>query len=164
MTEQRYAVLSGATVIDAIHWDPEKFPNYAYPWEHTALMPHATAMPGWTYANGVWTEPSEDEPDPGLEPKDDNIYPPLEKWRFWTIVRSPGSVGEANLRGAIEAHPDGNFKALALSLLDDPPGGLYWRSNPLFRDGTLLAALGLDEAAVNTMWMQAHALSLPTTT
>ncbi|MBN9308797.1 MAG: hypothetical protein J0I99_00770 [Devosia sp.] len=161
MTEQRYAVLNGNTVIDAVLWDPERYPNYAYPWEHTALVPHATAMPGWTRNGNVWTPPAPEEPDPGLEPKVNDIYPPLEKWRFWTVVRSPGSIGEANLRGAIEAHPDGNFKALALSILDDPPGGLYMRSNPLFADATLLGTLGLTEAAVNAMWNSAHALTLP---
>lgn len=158
MTEQRYTVLSGDTVIDAVFWDAEAHPSYVYPFAHTALAPHATAMPGWTRIGGVWTAPPPEPPDPDLAPKIDNTYPPLEKWRFWSIVRMPGSVGEANLRAAIAGHPDAAFVAVAVSMLDDPPSGLYWRSNPLFANAAILSALGLNAAAVNALWDSAHAL------
>lgn len=161
MTQQRYAVMNGATVIDAVLWDAEAHPTYVYPFPHTSLVRHALAMPGWTRSGATWTPPAAPEPDPGLAPRLDNIHPPLEKWRFWSIVRMPGSIGEANLRGAITGHPDAAFVAVALSMLDDPPGGLYWRSNPLFADAALLGALGLNEATVNALWDSAHALPAP---
>jgi hypothetical protein len=161
MTEKRYAIMNGNTVIDAVLWDAAAHPEYVYPFSHTGMVQHDAAMPGWTLNAGVWAPPPEEEPDPNLEPKLDNIYPPLEKWRFWSIVRMPGSIGEANLRGAIAAHPDGAFSAIALSMLDDPPGGMYWRSNPLFANAAFLGSLGLNEAAVNAMWDSAHALAAP---
>lgn len=161
MTAKRYAVLNGDAVIAAIIWNAAASPDYVFPEVHTTLIEHEAAMPGWTLQGGVLTDPDPPQPDPDNGQRVDDLYPPLEKWRFWTVVRSPGSLGEARLRGAIEAHPDEVFKAMALSLLDDPPGGLYWRSNPLFADATLLGALEIDAAAVNTMWMAGHALSLP---
>lgn len=96
----------------------------------------------------------EDIPAPTL----DELYPPLEPWRFWAIVDMPGSIGEANLRGAIDAHPDAAFKAVARAKLNNPPGGRYHRSDALFSNEALLGALGIDEATVNTLWTQAHGL------
>ena len=91
-------------------------------------------------------------------PTQDEAYPPLMPWRFWAIINMPGSIGEANLRAVINAHPDAAFKAVANAKLNNPPGGFYHRSDALFSNQALIGGLGLTSADIDNLWLAAHAI------
>lgn len=83
----------------------------------------------------------------------------LEPWQFWAVVNLPGSIGESNLRAAIGNLSNAVFRVVALAKLNNPPGGRYLRSDPLFNDAELMTALGINSAMIDTLWRQAEALN-----
>jgi hypothetical protein len=88
----------------------------------------------------------------------DELYPPLEPWRFWSIVELSG-ITEAGLRAAVDNMSDASERTLAKAKLNNPPGGSFTRSDPLFANQELLAALNIDAAGIDSLWTQAHGLS-----
>lgn len=105
------------------------------------------AQPGYPIAPYVVPEPTVDE-----------LYPPLEQWRFWSIVDL--NFGEGALLTAVETLDD-PLKTLAKRILQFPPGGTFTRSNPLFSNAALMAALSIDEAGINALWDAGHNLPDP---
>ena len=161
MSAQKYAIIKNNVVIASILWDAEQSPDYVFPQDHDLVMQHNTAAVGWQLTE-IEGEEQLVDPDPIVLVDDilqlDDIYAPLEPWRFWAIIEMPGSVGEANLRATIDAHIDPVFKAIAKAKLNNPPGGSYTRSDALFTNEDLLTAVGIDEDTINSLWTQALAL------
>jgi hypothetical protein len=90
---------------------------------------------------------------------------PLEPWRFKAVVSlafPPPEGGQLldGLKAAIVAAiTDPVQQAVALAMLESPPGGLYSIDNPLFSDASLMAATGKTAADIQSMWQQG--LKLP---
>lgn len=93
------------------------------------------------------TIPPYDPPAPTL----DELYPPLEPWQFWSIIELSG-IGEQALRDAIDLIPDPAFKIKAKAKLANPPGGRYFRSDPLFSNAFLMMQLGKTAEEINAIW------------
>lgn len=92
------------------------------------------------------------------EPTVDEAYPPLEQWRFWTVVDL--NFGEGALLAAVNTLEE-PLKTAAKRILQFPPGGKFTRSNPLFSNAELMALLSINEAGINALWTAGHALELP---
>lgn len=92
------------------------------------------------------------------EPTQDELHPPLEPWRFWAVVDMPGSIGDDSLRNIVATHPDLAFRAVAKAKLNNPPGGLFHRSDPLFSNEALLDALSITSDTIDALWAQAWSL------
>lgn len=56
----RYAVLSGTEVVNVMLWDGEA--EWTPPEGSTAVACPDEVGPGWTYVDGTWTAPIEEEP------------------------------------------------------------------------------------------------------
>jgi len=91
-------------------------------------------------------------------PSQDEAFPPLEPWRFEAIVEISG-IGYDNLVATVRAHPDVFFRAKALAKLRNPPGGMFYRSDPLFADAALMAALKKTAADIDNLWLAALGLT-----
>lgn len=87
---------------------------------------------------------------------EDELYLPLEKWRFFAILDIAGLT--ATLISAIDDVPDVAFRAVAKAKLNDPPGGMFYRSDPLFHNEYLQMRLGMTDDEINAMWLQAAAI------
>lgn len=87
---------------------------------------------------------------------EDELYPPLEKWKFWAVIELAGL--KPALLAAIESIPDATFKVLAKAKLEDPSGGTYNRSDPLFHNAYLQMQLGLTDVEIDDLWLQAGEL------
>lgn len=93
-------------------------------------------------------------------PAEPNDKPPLEPWRFWSILDIAGPGGDA-LRAVIGSHPDPMFRAMAKARLNNPPGGYFRRSDAMFANAELLGAMGMNAASVDALWDAGLALPDP---
>jgi hypothetical protein len=87
---------------------------------------------------------------------EDELYPPLEKWKFWAIIELAGL--KPALLAAIDSIPDATFKVIAKAKLEDPAGGVYNRSDPLFHNPYLQMQLKLTDVEIDDLWLQASEL------
>jgi hypothetical protein len=104
------------------------------------------AQIGWAYANGVFTSPhAPPAPPPSTNPND---YP-LRPDQFFAMLDIAGLTASVN--AALDAISDPTAKAIAKAKFNHTQ--VFNRSNPLFE--TLKAGVGVTDAQIDAMWMQA---------
>lgn len=89
---------------------------------------------------------------------EDELHPPLEPWKFWAALALNG-ISKEQIVAAIDSIDDPEavtFKVMAKAKLDHPPGGLFYRSDPLFHNAFLQMQLHMTGEEIDAVWDAAY--------
>jgi hypothetical protein len=139
-----YCLIKNGAVANRTTFDTTMPTGWATPGD--TWVADENAQIGWMYANGVFTAPA--VPPPPLPSTNPNDYP-LRPDQFFAMLDIAGLTASVN--AAIDAISDPTAKAIAKAKFNHTQ--VFNRSNPLFE--TLKAGVGVTDAQIDAMWMQA---------
>jgi hypothetical protein len=139
-----YCKIENGVVTNVSHWESPMPAGWADPAD--TWVQSDVAGPGWTYANGVFTAPVVPPPPP---PSTNPADYPLRPDQFFAMLDIAGLTASVN--AALDAISDPTAKAIAKAKFNHTQ--VFNRSNPLFE--TLKAGVGVTDAQIDAMWMQA---------
>ena len=119
------------------------------------IVEHEMAEIGWSFVQGVLTDPDPALPEPGPDPVPSDF--PLTRRQIRAALILNGVLDpDTWMQGVMASISDPVTRALALNDWANAPA--YDRDNALFNDLSLIAAAGMTPAQVDALWMAAKDL------